>query len=81
MGRKGNLTLFGMTLIGALSFFAMWRGVSVPDSALAALATMVVAFCGGNAAATFAHAGSNTQSETLTIERTAKESAPKVEAP
>jgi hypothetical protein len=69
-GRKFWITVLGMLIASGLSWYAMWRGVSVPPAVIEALATMVVAFCGGNAAVSFGYAMAASKAVTDTTTRT-----------
>lgn len=71
MGRKAWITIGGMAGVAVLQLVATLRGQGSPDAAHGALAFMVGAFCGGNAAATFAVSRGASSSETVTVERTA----------
>jgi predicted anti-sigma-YlaC factor YlaD len=58
-GRKFWITLYGMTGVLAYAFYAALTGFVVSEAVLSALATMVLAFCGGNATASIAASLSN----------------------
>ena len=62
-GRKFWITFVGMALVSGLSGYALFRALAMPDGAFSAIAFMVGAFCGANAAATYAYSKSATQSD------------------
>lgn len=69
-GRKFWITVFGMVIVGALSAVAMMTRTTPPDSMAAAIATMVLSFCGANAGATIGYAMSANKSENRTVNET-----------
>jgi hypothetical protein len=53
-----------MTACLGVALFALLAGHTVPDGFFNAQTVMVLAFCGGNAAATFAYAKTSSQTDT-----------------
>ena len=68
LGRKFWYSVLGLLVGAAGSFYAMAIGVAQPDALLSMVSVMVLAYNGGNAAATFAHTKTATVSETVTRE-------------
>lgn len=63
-GRKFFVTLLGMGVVGLLSAFAKGAAVS---SGISAISAMVLAFCGANAAVSWAYARQDSSAESHAI--------------
>lgn len=63
-GRKFFVTLLGMGLVGALAVFGKTPNVSTGISAISA---MVLAFCGANAAVSWAYARQDSSADSHAI--------------
>lgn len=66
LGRKFIFSVMGMLAVTGLAIAAMVLRQPMPDGAIAAIATMVLAYTGTNVAATYAHASSSTTNRSVT---------------
>jgi hypothetical protein len=69
LGRKFIFSVMGLFAIVGLAVAAMVLRQPMPDGAIAALATIVLAYTGTNVAATYAHASSTTRTITEQVKR------------